>query len=320
MQNRENSSYRNWYRNVDFSKRSPAGDPFNYEGWAGCYDLVKLDGNNPDVQAHLFKAVDFWINEFGIDGLRLDAAADLAPAFMDALSEHCKKIKKDFWLMGEVVAGDYRHWAHEGRLDSVTNFELYKSLWSSFNDKNFFELSWTMKRCEDLYRHIRLYNFADNHDVNRVASSLLNKDHLISLYGILFTLPGIPSIYYGSEYAVSGERTKDGDAGLRPKWDHAWENAGGIGGKLCEAIRNFIRIRKENPCLSRGSCRQVLINHEQFAFIREEGDAAILVVVNASEKNVDIKIPEKRQWKALLGPGVFQGLMAPRSIGIFQGS
>jgi len=148
----------------------------------------------------------------------------------------------------------------------------------------------------------------------------LNKDHLIPLYGILFTLPGIPSIYYGSEYAVIGERTKDGDTGLRPKWDHAWENAGGTGVKLCEAIRNFIRIRKENPCLSHGSCRQVLINHEQFAFIREEGDAAILVVVNASEKNADLKIPEKRQWKDLLGSGVFRSSMAPRSIGIFQGS
>lgn len=302
------SPYRDWYAGMDFSKPNNRGDSFSYGSWAGYNSLVKFDGNNPQARDHLCGAAEFWIKEFDIDGLRLDAAADLFPAFMDELSIRCKKLKPGFWLMGEVVGGDYRNWARAGRLDSVTNYELYKSLWSSFNDRNFFELAWTLTRQwgpEGIYRDIPLYNFTDNHDVDRVASSLKNKAHLFPLYGIFFCLPGIPSLYYGSEYGVTGERTKTSDLDLRPRWNPAWASAG-ENGTLYGAIRDFIRIRKETPCLRGGSCRQLHVSPEQFAFMREDGTSQILAAVNASKETVTLWIPGtalrsgKTRWRDLL--------------------
>jgi glycosidase len=179
--------------------------------------------------------------------------------------------------MGETVHGDYRHWAREGRLDSVTNYELYKSLWSSFNDRNFFELSWTLKRQSGgngMYRELDLYNFADNHDVNRLASTLKNTAHLFPLYGLLFTLPGIPSVYYGSEFGLRGERKDGGDYALRPEWKAEFglyppENRPfADGNALFRALRDFISIRKQSVALRNGDYREVFLAHEQFAFLR----------------------------------------------------
>jgi glycosidase len=298
------SAYRDWFAGLDFSRPGPAGDPFSYEGWHGCYDLVRLNGHNPEVRKYLFGAAEFWIKEFDIDGLRLDAVDLLLPDFLDELSFRCKKQKNDFWLMGEVVAGDYRLWTGGGvspgtRLDSVTNYELYKSLWSSFNDKNFFELSWTLNRqsgAEGMYRDIPLYTFADNHDVNRLASTLKNRTHLFPLYGLLFTLPGIPSLYYGSEYGIAGERLPTSDRPLRPAWDspviREAQNAGRDAADLERAIAGFIGLRKNSAALREGSFRELFKTSEQYAFMRETGEKRIIVGVNAGAETKTIRIPE----------------------------
>jgi glycosidase len=343
QKNREASPYRDWYANVDFSRSSPYGDPFSYEGWAGCFDLVKFNGRNRSLRDYLFKAVEFWINEFDIDGLRLDAAAELSPDFMDELSAFCKSRRPGFWLMGEVVGGDYRNWIREGRLDSVTNYEMYKSLWSCFNDHNFFEIAWTLNRqfgTEGLYRNIDLYNFADNHDVNRVASSLSKRSHLFPLYGLLFTVPGIPSIYYGSEFGIWGERSRDSDRALRPRWDgDQWERAGGgiIGAALFQHIAALIQIRRENPALKQGAYRQLALSHEQFAFVRElqspngETFPPIVVALNSAEGERDLAVsaeikPPVKKWKDLLtgetfasGDQGFSILLGPSRIRILRG-
>jgi glycosidase len=295
------SAYKDWFYRLDFSGSSPLGDPFRYEGWSGCYDLVKLNGASREVRDHLLGAVRFWIEEFDIDGLRLDAADQLLPDFMDELSACCKAKKPGFWLMGEVVHGDYRNWVREGRLDSVTNYELYKSLWSSFNDRNFFELSWSLRRQsgpEGMYRNLKLYTFADNHDVNRVASILKNQAHLFPLYGLLFTMPGIPSIYYGSETGIRGERTRGSDDALRPAWDFNIEKLPPENSPVTDsnalfrAIKDFIRIRKENPALREGDYRELLTAHEQFAFLREcPGGQAVITAVNSGESGKTITIP-----------------------------
>lgn len=300
------SPYRDWFLNVDFSRKSPAGDDFWYEGWSGHYDLVKLNTANPAVREHLFDAVKFWIGEFGIDGLRLDAADVLAPDFMDALSSFCASVKRDFWLMGEVVHGDYRNWAQSGRLDSVTNYEVYKGLWSSLNDRNFFEIAWSLNRQfgpEGIYRNLTLYNFADNHDVNRVASLIKNPAHLFMLYGMLFTIPGIPSLYYGSEWGLRGEKKNGSDAELRPAIaDMA--NHGALSGvplscravvdseALENAIRTFAQLRSAHPALKEGSYRQILVSSEQFAFMRETDGERIVVAFNAAASQATVSLSE----------------------------
>ncbi|MDR0387595.1 MAG: alpha-amylase, partial [Treponema sp.] len=255
--------------------------------------------------------------EFDIDGLRLDAADQLLPDFMDELSARTKGLKRDFWLMGEVVHGDYRKWAGEGRLDSVTNYELYKSLWSSFNDRNFYELSWSLRRQsgpEGLYRDLKLYTFADNHDVIRAASVLKNPVHLFPLYGLLFTMPGIPSIYYGSERGMRGEKRSNSDSALRPAWEDRDErlppeNRPAAGNRaLSGALRDFIRIRRENPALRDGEYRELLTAHEQFAFLREcPGSPPVITAVNSAESGKTVVLPVtipdgqgRTRWRDLL--------------------
>ena len=195
------------------------GDPFWYEGWNGHYDLVRLELREEALSEELIGAVLSWIEDYDIDGLRLDTADCLDPGFLRRLSAACRAKKPDFWLMGEVIHGDYRRWAAVELLDSVTNYECWKGLWSSLKDENYFEIAYALKRQygeAGIYRHLGLYSFADNHDVDRAASLLPRGGLLYPLYGLLFTMPGPPSIYYGSERGIEGRRDENSDQALRP--------------------------------------------------------------------------------------------------------
>ena len=293
-----NSQYKDWYLNVDFSRKSCFGDNFDYEGWAGCKDLVKLNLENQEVRNHLFSAVDFWIDTFKIDGLRLDAADVISKDFLDALNYHCKSKKSDFWLMGEVVHGDYNDWAKPNRLDSVTNYQIYKALWSSLNDKNFFELSYNLNREfgeNGIYKSFLPYNFLDNHDVNRIGSTLKNCEQLFLLYAIFFFIPGIPSIYYGSELGICGKRGNQNDFELRPSLppfsqipDFAKPFVDSDA--LCETISRFAKLRKNQVALQLGNYKEVSVTHDTFAFERNYNGEKILVAINSSEEEKEVYI------------------------------
>lgn len=299
------SAYASWFKGVDFNRQSPEGDSFYYEGWSGHYDLVKLNTSHQDVKDYLFSAIRFWIEEFNIDGLRLDAADVLEPAFMDELNQFCSNIAPDFWLMGEVVHGDYRNWVQEGRLHSVTNYEAYKGLWSSFNDKNFFEIAWSLNRQsgpEGIYRNFQLYTFVDNHDVNRVASVLKDQAHLFPLYGLLFTIPGIPSIYYGSEWGLRGEKRGWSDAELRPRIEiHEGVKNFTVSPPACipltnsealeHTIKTLAKLKTQHPALNYGDYRQIHVASEQFVFERKTQEETIIVAVNASSTPCSLSIP-----------------------------
>jgi glycosidase len=301
------SQYTDWYLNVDFSQNNEYNDGFSYEGWAGHTSLVKLNLDCCGVRDHLLGAVKYWIEEFDIDGLRLDAANVISVDFLRELSTFSKKLKKDFWLMGEMVSGDYRSIAHEGCLDSVTNYELSKSLWSSFRDQNIFELAWTLKRefsVDGLYSDIALYNFVDNHDINRVSSSLENQTHLFPLYGILFCSPGIPSLYYGSEFGITGKRNKHSDYELRPEWNDNWAESE-LSQNLFKELCRFSKIRKESEALKYGNYSELLVNYNQlFAFLRELKSEKIIIIVNAKSIKNECILENRqignRKWKDLL--------------------
>ncbi|MBI4774269.1 MAG: alpha-amylase [Deltaproteobacteria bacterium] len=290
----DTSDFRHWFSGLSFNSASPFGDPFSYEGWNGHFDLVKLNLSNPDLKAHLFQSVESWILEYGIDGLRLDAADCLDPEFLRALASFCKKIRPDFWLMGEVVRGDYRRWANAQMLDSVTNYECYKGLYSSHVDRNYFEIAYALHRQfgeNGLYPDLPLYNFADNHDVNRVTSNLTERRHLYPLYCLLFTMPGVPSIYYGSEWGIEGRRSSNGDRALRPALDLTKTRSQCPYPDLARTIARLARIRKESPALKYGNYRQLLVSHEQLAFLRHTPDEAVVTVLNAAGKTVPVRFP-----------------------------
>lgn len=304
----EHSAYRSWFQGVNFNQRSSKGDPFTYEGWAGHYSLVKLNLSHPDVRSHLFDAVGMWREEFQVDGLRLDAADVIDEDFLSALSAHCRSLHPDFWLMGEIVFGDYRRLAQPGRLDSTTNYECYKGLYSSLNDRNYYEIAYSLKRMfgtDGIYRNLLLYSFADNHDVDRVASSLKNPAHLHPLYLLLFTMPGIPSIYYGSEWGITGKRTPSSDRVLRPEIDLS-QVPRLPNPDLSAAISNLARIRRSSPALTQGDYQELLVSAEQLAFCRSSAGQTIIAALNAANGPVPmtLQLPyQQGQLTDLLNPG-----------------
>ena len=288
----EASAYRNWFSNIDFSKKSPYNDPFSYEGWNNHYDLVKLNLDNADTRNHLLAAVEMWINEFDIDGLRLDAADCVSIDFLSELSRFTKKMKPDFWLMGEVIHGDYRNWVNTDTLDSATNYECYKGLYSSHNDVNYFEIAYSLKRqfgADGIYKDLLLYNFVDNHDVSRIMNTLKNEAYIYPLLILLFTMPGIPSIYYGSEFGIEGMKQEKSDELLRPELDLTkCKNEGNM--DILRVTKILSGIRQNIHTLGYGSYEQVYVNHEQFVFMRRCQNEICIVAVNSSMEKVSLTL------------------------------
>jgi glycosidase len=281
-----NSAYKDWFSGLRFDAQSPYNDPFTYEPWNGHYDLVRLNQTNAAVREHLFNAILMWVEEFDIDGLRLDAADCLDVDFMQALRKFCETLKPDFWLMGEVIHGDYRKWANPETLDSVTNYECYKGLYSSLNDRNLYEIAWSLNRQSGpggLYAGIPLYTFVDNHDVDRIASRLQEPALLNLLYLLLFTMPGIPSIYYGSEWGITGIKTDHSDAALRPCLDLEHMELFPPEKELAEVITKLASVRQAHPALRYGDYQQLYVAHQQLAFLRSSAEESICVLLNATE-------------------------------------
>jgi glycosidase len=316
---RQLSPYAAWFKGLQFGRKNPAGDPFDYETWAGHYELVKLDLTHAEVRAHLFDAVTFWMREFDIDGLRLDAADVMDFDFLRDLSAHCKSLRPDFWLMGEVVLGDYAQWSRQGGLDATTNYEAYDGLHKAHNAKDYRRIAHALDRQfgpAGVYRGLPLYSFADNHDVDRIASLLKQPAHLFPLHVLLFTMPGVPSVYYGSEWALRGKKGKHSDAHLRPavappgpddpRWNH----------EVARTIARLARLRKQVPALRRGDYRSLAATSEQLVFERRWGHTAARVAVNAASQPVTLALeaPDGRagRWVDVLNPGEIFPVLAGR--------
>ncbi|MFR7993731.1 MAG: alpha-amylase family glycosyl hydrolase [Clostridium sp.] len=283
---KSNSIYSSWF-NINFNGNSHYNDGFYYEGWEGHYDLVKLNLYNPEVKNYLFTVVKTWIDEFDIDGIRLDVAYLLEKNFIRELRKKTDSFKKNFWLMGEMIHGDYNTIVSPEMLHSATNYELYKGLYSGHNDKNYFEIAYSLNRefgYYGIYKNINLYNFVDNHDVNRIATMVANKKYLNNIYTILFTIPGVPSIYYGSEWGIEGDR-KITDLNLRPEIFLEKYEKNEFAKKIEKEISQLISIRKSNIELTHGNYKEILVKNKQFIFGRCYNDKWILVVLNLDDKD-----------------------------------
>jgi len=280
LKNRENSRYVSWFSRIDFGGNSAYNDGLWYEGWEGNYDLVKLNLRNEEVIQYLFDSVKKWVEEFEIDGLRLDVAYCLDHDFVRRLRGFCDSIKEDFFLVGEMLHGDYNQMVNEGMLHSCTNYECYKGLHSSFNSMNMFEINHSLLRQFGpenwtLYKGKHLLCFVDNHDVSRISSILKNGAHLPLIYGMLFGMPGIPCIYYGSEWGAKGDKSQ-GDPSLRLSYDRPeWND-------LTGQIARMAQIKKESKALNYGNFRSVLLTNEQCIFERKAEGERVLIAINAS--------------------------------------
>ncbi len=283
------SSYSSWFKDIRFDTDNRFGDGFTYLGWEGTEALVALDLTNRDVVAHLLHAVNTWITDFGIDGLRLDVAYLLDRGFIEALRAHTRSRDGEFVLLGEVIHGDYTEYVSDDRLDSVTNYECYKGMYSAHNDRNLFEIAHSLNRQfgdGGLYEGFPLYSFVDNHDVDRIASALDNQEHLRTVYALMMTMPGVPSVYYGSEYALRGARTEHSDRDLRPAWDELPNGDH----PLRTQIRTLANLRAQEPALRLGDYRQLSVASEQLAFSRTHQGTAVVVMINIAADPASVSL------------------------------
>lgn len=289
LANRENSQYRDWIAGLNFGGNNYYNDGLSYECWSGAQELVKLNLYNENVNNYLLDAIGMWIDEFDIDGLRLDAADCIQRDFFKRLKGFTKSKKPDFWLMGEIIHGDYKQYANNEMLDSVTNYECWKGIYSSHNDHNYFEINYAMKRQwgqGGIYEGIYLYNFIDNHDVNRIASLLKEPDNIYPVYTLLFTMPGIPSIYYGSEWAIEGDKNKgQGDYALRPEIDI---NAMPKESELLDHISTLAETRKNSNALKYGKYEEVQVKNETLVFARALDNEYVIVALNNTNQNKEL--------------------------------
>ncbi len=281
LKNRENSPYLNWFH-INLSGNSNYNDGLWYEGWEGNYDLVKLNLKNGEVVDHILDAVKYWVDEFDIDGLRLDVAYCLDEDFVRRLRSFCDGLKPEFYLLGEMLHGDYNRMVNDSMLHSATNYECYKGLYSSFNSMNMFEIVHSLLRQFGpenwtLYKGKHMFTFVDNHDVTRVASILSNEKHLPLIYALAFGMPGIPCVYYGSEWGAKANKS-EGDQALRACFDAPVYN------ELSEWISMLSAAKKKSRALNYGDFRSVVLTNKQCIFERKTEDERVLVAINADSE------------------------------------
>ncbi|MCR5528571.1 MAG: cyclomaltodextrinase [Saccharofermentans sp.] len=274
------SPYKDWFH-ISFDGNSNYNDDFWYEGWEGNYDLVKLNLRNPAVIDHILDKVNYWIDFFDIDGLRLDVAYCLDHEFLRRLREFTDSKKAEFFLLGEVLHGEYGRMLNEMHLHSLTNYQCYKGIHSAFNSGNMFEIIHSLLRLfgpEDwtVARGAHLLSFCDNHDVTRAASIINNPAHLPLIYTMVFAMPGIPCVYYGSEWGAKA-RKEEGDPALRACFDKPEWN------ELTDHIAKLSEIKRNSKALNYGSLRSIVLTNHQCIFERCCDGERVLVAINMAD-------------------------------------
>jgi len=297
QEKREKSRYADWFH-LRFDGESRFQDGFWYEGWEGNDDLVRLNLQNEEVIQHILDNVREWVRLYEIDGLRLDVAYCLDRNFIKRLRSYCDNLKQDFFLLGEMLHGDYNQLMNDEMLHSVTNYECYKGLYSSFNSGNMFEIMHSLLRQFGpenwtLYKGKHLFCFVDNHDVTRVASILQQEQHIPLIYAMMFAMPGIPCIYYGSEWGAKAKK-EEGDPALRPCFEKPEWN------QLTGFLAGLVAIHTQNQALLYGSFRSVYLTNLQCIFERQTEEETILFALNASSEEAAVSFGEELEAEDLI--------------------
>jgi len=277
-----------WFR-LDFDAPGHGGDGFDYADFEGHRILVALNHAEPEVQDYVSDVMGYWLDR-GADGWRLDAAYAVPKEFWHLVTDRVRRTHPNAWFVGEYIHGDYVAAVREGGLDSVTQYELWKGIWSSLNDSNFFELAWALKRHDGYRTAFRPLTFVGNHDVTRLASRLEDERLLPLALAVLFTTAGIPSVYAGDEQAFRGIKyeREGGDAEIRPAFPAEGPTGlASFGRPVFRLHQDLIGLRRRHPWLVGAGIEVLHLENLAFAYRVQdpEGGASLVVLLNAADRD-----------------------------------
>lgn len=260
------------------------GDQMHHASWEGHDQLVQLNHDDPAVVDHVFQAMSHWLAA-GIDGWRLDAAYSTNPAFWAAVLPRVRRAWPDAWIMGEIIHGDYAAFVQQTGVNSVTQYELWKAIWSSLNDVNLWELTWALGRHNAMLDHFVPYTFIGNHDTDRIASKVTDARHCHHPLVLLMTLGGIPAIYYGDELGLTATRGTglEADFPVRPAFPASPAKLHADVNETYRLHQQLIGLRRRHPWLHRARARVVTHDRSELAFEATDGTNRLLVALNLAD-------------------------------------
>ncbi|SDM03595.1 Glycosidase [Corynebacterium mycetoides] len=245
--------------------------------WEGHGELATLHHDDPRVRDMVTDIMYHWLRR-GISGWRLDVAYSVPADFWSDVLGRVRAEFPDALFLGEVIHGDYAEIAQAGTMDSVTQYELWKALWSSLHDVNFWELAHAIERHRDIAARVLPNIFVGNHDVDRIASKV-GQDKALVATALMLTLPGMPSIYYGDEQGFEGLRTTgfEADDAVRPALPASPDELSPLGRWIFEQHQALIGLRRRNAWLV-GASAEVLDKTNETISLRSFTDDAELLV------------------------------------------
>ncbi|MEE6177401.1 alpha-amylase family protein [Mycobacterium sp. 050134] len=261
------------------------GRPGRFHTFEGHEGLITLNHDNPDVADYVVDVMAHWLGR-GADGWRLDAAYAVPQAFWASTLPRVRERHPDAWFVGELIHGDYAAAVRAATFDSATQYELWKAIWSSLNDGNFFELDWALQRHNDFLASFAPLTFIGNHDVTRIASQLTRREHAAHALVVLLTVGGVPSVYAGDELGFRGvkEERCGGDDAVRPEFGSPPMELDAFGIEMWELYRYLIGLRRRHPWLHGASTGAVRLENRGYLYETRSGENALLVALNISDE------------------------------------
>jgi cyclomaltodextrinase / maltogenic alpha-amylase / neopullulanase len=259
------SRYADWFR-IDWDADTERG--FDHADFEGHHHLVALDHTNPAVVDHVVTVMEHWLAA-GADGWRLDAAYAVPQVFWREVTDRVRARFPDAWFVGEVIHAPYVPWITDAHLDAITQYELWKAIWSGLNDRNLYELAHALERHREVVEAAPPMTFLGNHDVTRIATQLGDDRHLTHALVLLLTLPGIPSIYAGDEQGFTGEKQEHaaGDDAVRPAFPPSPDELLPFGRPLLHCHQELIGVRRRHPWLVTAELEVLLLDNAQLAYV-----------------------------------------------------